>query len=137
MEGDSTDHISEFHTRFHAARLIAKPDEPIRFDGEDKTAAIGRRYILSVNLKDRELVLSCTPAECNDAELRDSLSALPGEPCRFAEITVFHCAARLMPVATVPLGDEPLGRVELQEVRSALDLVASRIKAAIEQSSRG
>lgn len=137
MDDPTIEHISEFHARFHAARLIARPSEAIRFDGADKTAAIECRYVLSVNLKERELVLSCTPSDCQDPALRESLAALPSEHCRFAEITVFQRATRLMPVATISLDEEPLGRIEMQQVRSALDAVASRLESAIKHASGG
>jgi hypothetical protein len=127
---------SEFDIRFKAARLLVSPSESIRFDGASKTARIGERCILSVDLDAEQLVVSITPTDCPDEALLESLSALPCEPCEHAEITLYRREKRLMPIATVPLGEMPLGRIELQQVRTALESYADRIETLAKDNSQ-
>lgn len=135
MEDTTKNDNSEFHLRFNAARLLARPSEFIRFDGESKTAKVGEDCLLSVELDEERLVITMTPTACEDEALLESLAALPCESCPHAEISVYRRDPKLMPLATVPLRDALLGRVELQRIREALEAHAGRIASVVSDRS--
>jgi hypothetical protein len=126
----------EFQLRFKAARLLARPQESIQFDGARKTASLKGGCVVSVDLEARQIVVSVAPTVCEDEDLLDSLAALPCEPCAEGEVSLYRRGKQLVPVAVVPIDRDPVGRLELQRVRAALEQQSMRLDALVKSGTK-